>query len=292
MNLARMPFSILVASLLFNACTQPGDTAVPSAAQSPEEIVSASGVPMVLIPGGTFRMGSANGNPDEQPVHEVTVSALLMDRFEVTQDQFAALELSNPAHFKDPKRPVEQVRWSDAALFCNERSRKEGLTPCYDEISFACDFAADGYRLPTEAEWEYAARAGAPAGDDSGADAKSLKKHACFRDNSNGKTALVGRKRPNPWGLYDLYGNVLEWCHDVYGPNYYSESPANDPRGPAQGEKRVLRGGAWDTSAEGCRSTVRYAEMPGITDACFARDSFGFRCVRRPPAGGETRSTQ
>jgi len=290
MNAARVPLSILLTSLILGACTPSADTSGPTNAQPPEEIVSASGVPMVLVPAGTFRMGSAAGNPDEQPVHEVTVGALLMDRFEVTQDQFAALELSNPAHFKDPKRPVEQVRWSDAALFCNERSRKEGLTPCYDELSFACDFEADGYRLPTEAEWEYAARAGASAAEDAAADAQSLNNHAWFRENVNGKTALVGRKRPNAWGLCDMYGNVLEWCHDAYSPTYYAQSPANDPRGPAQGEKRVLRGGAWDSSADGCCSTVRYAEMPGITDACFARDSFGFRCVRRPPAGEEPHS--
>ncbi len=226
-------------------------------------------------------MGSDRGNPDEAPRHAVTVSAFAMDKFEVTQDQYAAFEWPDPSHFKDPKRPVEQVRWSDAALFCNERSRQEKLEPCYDEVSFACNFSASGYRLPTEAEWEYAARAGVDAEYDFGNAPDKLRNFACFSANSNQKTDLVGRKKPNSWGFHDLYGNVLEWCHDAYDPAYYRASPAQDPSGPEQGEKRVLRGGAWDTGPEGCRAAARHAEMPGITDACFARDTFGFRCVRR-----------
>ena len=268
--------------LLLMSCgskTGEGQGAVEAA---PVAIITDSGVAMIPVPGGTFRMGSDNGHSDKQPVHEVTLSPFLMDQFEVTQDQFTALEMSNPAHFKDPRRPVEQIRWSDAALFCNERSRKEGLTPCYDELSFDCDFGAGGYRLPTEAEWEYAARAGTTTDYPFGGGPQGLRSHACFAENSGKKTALVGRRRPNPWGFHDLCGNVLEWCHDAYSPAYYAESPATDPCGPAQGEKRVMRGGAWNSSAEACRVTTRYAESPGITDACFARDTFGFRCVRKP----------
>jgi len=252
------------------------------------EITTASGVRMVLIPGGSFMMGCDNGHEDEAPVHEVNVRPFAMDKFEVTQDQYAALELPNPSHFKDPKRPLEQVRWSDAALFCNERSRQEGLDPCYDEVTFACNFGANGYRLPTEAEWEYAARAGTETDYDFGNGAAKLKAYANFADNSNERTDLVGKKRPNRWGLHDMYGNVLEWCNDVYSPTYYAESSAGDPRGPSDGEKRVMRGGAWNSGAAACRATVRYGEMPGISDACFARDTFGFRCVRRlDPASPE-----
>ena len=249
---------------------------------APVEITTPSGAAMILLPGGEFTMGSASGADDESPPHRVTISAFVMDKFEVTQEMYAALEIPDPSHFKDPKRPVEQVRWSDAALFCNQRSLRDGLEPCYDEITFECDFTATGYRLPTEAEWEYAARAGMDTTWDFGDSSDKLGNYAWFEANSTEKTDLVGRKRSNRWGFHDLYGNVLEWCHDAYSPSYYSESPGKDPRGPASGDKRVMRGGAWNSSADTCRATARFAESPGIADACFARDTFGFRCVRRP----------
>ena len=226
-------------------------------------------------------MGSSNGVADERPPHEVTISTFLMDKFETTQEQFAALEVADPSHFKDPKRPVEQVRWSDAALFCNLRSQEEGLEPCYDEASFKCNMKASGYRLPTEAEWEYAARADAATDYSFGSSPSKLKSFACYAGNSKKKTGLVGRKKPNAWGLHDMHGNVMEWCHDVYDAGYYKQTPANDPRGPSQGKKRVLRGGSWKSSEPSCRLTARFADVPGITDACFARDTYGFRCVRR-----------
>ena len=266
--------------LWLTACGQPGGSATAGASSKPVEVTTKSGVAVILIPGGSFMMGSEKGQQDESPRHKVTVSPFAMDKFEVTQDQYAAFEMPNPSHFKDPRRPVEQVRWSDAALFCNERSRREGLEPCYDEITFECNFEAGGYRLPTEAEWEYAARAGTDTGYDFGA-ARELKTHACYSDNSNKRTDLVGKRKPNRWGLHDMHGNVLEWCNDVYSPAYYAQSPVTDPRGPAEGEKRVMRGGAWNSGAAACRAAARYGESPGIADACFARDTFGFRCVRR-----------
>jgi len=262
-------------SLLLGACGKHG-----SRPPKPVEITTKSDVAMILVRDGEFMMGSANGTDDETPRHKVAVTGFAMDKFEVTQDQYGAFQIPDPSHFKDPKRPVEQVRWSDAALFCNERSRQEGLEPAYDEITFECDFDASGYRLPTEAEWEYAARAGADTDYDFGNLPQKLRSYACYAGNSTKKTDLVGRKRPNRWGFHDMYGNVLEWCNDVYDPTYYSQSPGKDPRGPAKGEKRVMRGGAWDSSDTACRAATRYAELPGITDACFARDTFGFRCVR------------
>lgn len=265
------------------ACGRQGASKAPAA--NSVEIATASGVAMVLLPGGAFTMGSTDGSADEQPCHEVTLSPFALDKFEVTQDQFAAFQLPDPSHFKGERRPVEQVRWSDAALFCNERSKHEGLEPCYDELTFACNFAANGYRLPTEAEWEYAARAGAKTAYSFGNTPGDLRLYACYEANATEKTDPAGKKKPNPWGFCDLYGNVLEWCNDVYGETYYGESPKTDPRGPEPAvsgadQKRVMRGGAWNSSAEACRATTRYAELPGIADACFARDTFGFRCAR------------
>ncbi len=252
-----------------------------SSALQPIEITTKVGVTMVLVPGGTFTMGSASGAKDEGPPHDVTISPFAMDKYEVSQEQYAVLEIPDPSHFKDLQRPVEQVRWSDAAQFCNLRSIEEGLEPCYDEVKFECNFEASGYRLPTEAEWEYAARAGAQTDYSFGSSSAKLKSYACYSGNSREKTDRIGMKNPNAWGLHDMHGNVLEWCHDVYHSSYYKGSPAKDPHGPDEGRKRVLRGGSWKTREAACRATARIADVPGITDACFARDTYGFRCVRR-----------
>lgn len=275
--------AMIAISICATACQQQGSGGSSSERSDyqPIEITTKTNVTMVLIPGGKFRMGSENGADDESPSHEVTVSPFVMDAYEVTQEQYAALEIPDPSHFKDPRRPVEQVRWSDAAQFCNLRSIEEGLEPCYDEVTFECNFAANGYRLPTEAEWEYAARAGTNTDYAFGGSPAKLKSHACYSGNSKKKTDRVGTKKPNAWDLYDMHGNVLEWCHDVYHPTYYQEKSANDPRGPAEGKKRVLRGGSWSASEDACRASIRFADVPGITDACFARDTYGFRCVRR-----------
>lgn len=227
-------------------------------------------------------MGSERGQPDEAPVHEVSVGPFAIDKYEMTQDQLAALAIPNPSQFKGPRRPIEQVRWADAALLANARSRADGLEPCYDEDSFECNFEATGYRLPTEAEWEYACRTSARGAGQygfRGGEAK-LRSYACYAGSSGKKTEPVGRRKPNAWGLHDMYGNVLEWCHDIYAPDYYQQSPSRDPRGPTGGKHRVLRGGSWASNADGCRPTRRWHDNPGTTDACFARSTYGFRCVR------------
>ena len=253
---------------------------------TPEAVVTASGVEMVYLPGGEFTMGSNQGNADEAPAHKVTVGAFLMDQFEVTHEMFAKAQLPNPSHWQDhPKKPVERVRWRDAKQYCNERSLLEGLKPCYNEKTpdWDCDYAANGYRLPTEAEWEYACRAGGDGPYDFGTPDK-LRQHAWFADNAAEKTHIVGEKKPNRWGIFDLYGNVSEWCEDVYSPTYYRENAPVDPRGPpspGKDVKRVMRGGSWKASADMCRATFRQGERTGDTDACFYTDYCGFRCVRR-----------
>jgi len=257
----------------------------------PSAVVSQSGVEMVALPGGEFLMGTADGNPEEGPPHKVRVSPFLIDKFEVTHEQFAKVQLPDPSHWQDnPKTPVERVRWRDAKAYCNERSRLEGLRPCYDErtADWDCDYSADGYRLPTEAEWEYAARAGSATPYDFGS-ADKLRQYAWFSENAERKTHGAGQKKPNAFGVCDLYGNVSEWCEDVYSPTYYRDSPAADPTGPSspgRDVKRVMRGGNWDAGADACRATYRRGERTGNTDACFATDYCGFRCVRRAgPAG-------
>jgi formylglycine-generating enzyme required for sulfatase activity len=187
----------------------------------------------------------------------------------------------NPSRWKGTNNPVEQVRWSDAVRFCNKRSELERLQPCYDLKTWKCDFTANGYRLPTEAEWEYVCRAGTSTAYFFGDAPSRLGEYAWFDKNSGGRPRPVAQKQPNPWGLYDICGNVWQWCNDFYKVDYYGESPAADPKGPDAGSTKVVRGGAWRFSAERCRSGYRYNENPGYADVCFGYDIYGFRCVRK-----------
>jgi formylglycine-generating enzyme len=245
-----------------------------------QRVSTPSGMKMVAIAGGQFAMGVNQGPVDAKPAHPVRVDGFLMDEQEITQQVYEKVVGKNPSRLKQPQNPVEQVTWSAAARFCNARSLQEGLKPCYNTNNWECDFSASGYRLPTEAEWEYACRAGTSTGYYFGDNAKQLKNFAWFEGNSQAQTHPVGQRKPNAWGLYDMSGNVWEWCNDYYGAKYYRESPQENPHGPKQGEKRVLRGGAWSSSADNCTSWVRNCDEPGLTDVCLTMDSNGFRCVR------------
>ncbi|MCY3017607.1 MAG: formylglycine-generating enzyme family protein [Planctomycetota bacterium] len=280
----------LVAACLVSSCGTTGQ-ARPSAG-APPAVTTPSGVEMVAIPGGWFEMGSEAEDETDAPVHRVYVSPFLMDRYEVTQEHFEKVVGRNPSRWKDPKGPVEQIRWRDAAQYCNARSRLEGLVPCYDPATWRCDESRGGYRLPTEAEWEYACRAGTRTEYSFGNNPAKLKQFAWFKENCTRSPQPVGSRQPNPWGLYDMYGNVWEWCNDFYKEGYYGESPEKDPRGPDTSLARVLRGGCWNSRATMCRSAYRNNEDPGYTDACFGRDvhgQVGFRCVRSVP---ETAATE
>jgi len=245
-----------------------------------KEIVTESGVEMVFIPGGYFIMGDKS-REDAKP-HRVYVSSFYMDKYLVTQEEYERVMGENPSKWVGGKNPVEQVTWFDAVRYCNARSELEGLQPCYDTETWECDFEADGYRLPTEAEWEYAARAGTTGKYFFGNDPKKLKHFAWFKENSGGRTHPVGKKLPNPWGLYDMYGNVWEWCNDFYKKDYYEESPERDPKGPKSGKERVVRGGCWNSTAEECSSSYRHKADPTYGDVCIGKyDIYGFRCVRR-----------
>jgi formylglycine-generating enzyme required for sulfatase activity len=245
--------------------------------------VAATNSDMVQIPGGHFSMGDKTET--DAPPHEVVVSPFLIDKYLVTQELFQKVMGKNPSRWKGEKNPVEQLRWGEAIAFCNRRSEREHLQPCYDLKTGGCDFHANGYRLPTEAEWEYACRAGSATAYFFGESPAKLGEYAWYDKNAGGHPQPVGRKLPNAWGLYDMCGNVWEWCNDFYKVDYYQESPRQDPTGPTAGDTKVLRGGAWRFSAESCRSGYRYNENPGQADVCFGYDIYGFRCARSQPRG-------
>ena len=221
------------------------------------EVLIAAGE-FVPIPAGEFMMGSNSGGSDEKPRHRVRITKRFeMGKFEVTQAQWKAAMGANPSSFKGDDRPVETVSWNDAQEFLK---RLNAMNDGYR------------YRLPTEAEWEYAARAGSAA--DTVADLDAV---AWYSGNSGRETHPVGRKRANAWGLHDMLGNVWEWCADWYGENYYSSSPVDDPQGPASGSMwsmHVLRGGSWDDSVD-VRPSVRDGGGPGVRNHVV-----GFRLVR------------
>ena len=254
-----------------------GEAAKTEAAKS-AVIKTSTGVEMVPIPAGEFVMGDDQGDDDQRPAHRVRLSAFWMDRYEVTQAAFQALTGDNPSRFAGANKPVERVSWRAAIKYCNLRSAREGLKPCYAIATGQCDFDADGYRLPTEAEWEYACRAGETTTPASVA----LDQYGWLKSNSGQTTHAVGQKKPNAWGLFDMMGNVAEWCNDRYGEKAYDGAAAPDPRGPDVGNDRVLRGGSWRTPEERTGPTVRAAEAPSLADACFGYDAYGFRCVCKP----------
>lgn len=243
---------------------------------------------MVLISAGSFDMGNTgaySGITDDKPVHRVTISRdFLMSKYEITQKQYEEVIGTNPSYFKGENLPVETVSWYDAVEFCNKLSEKEGLEPYYiiNGTDVQCNWDAGGYRLPTEAEWEYACKAGTTTDFYSG----SLTNPDCspidanldiigwYCGNfSNSTIHEVGQKEPNAFGLYDMSGNVLEWCWDWY--DFYLSTPITDPSGPSNGMYRVMRGGAWTVWALGCRSAIRFPTGPD----CFSW-SGGFRVVR------------
>ncbi len=246
------------------------------------EVAEAVELDMVAIEGGSFLMGSPEdevGRYPNEKQHRVTVSAFRMGRTTVTREQYReVMELEEAPGPGGGEHPVSIVSWFDAVAFCNRLSEREDLPPCYEiegeEVSWIED--AGGYRLPTEAEWEYGCRAGSTGrwsfGDDEGA----LGEYAWFGGNWGPEAHEVATKKPNPWGLHDMHGNVWEWCWDAHGK--YGAESVEDPRGTGvtSGALRVLRGGAFDDEPRVLRSAVRVGDLPEDSDRAF-----GFRCVRR-----------
>ena len=279
---------------------------------------------MVLIPSGSFQMGDAfnEGNADELPVHTVTVSAFYMDRYEVSKALWDEVRTWAAGQGytdlpvgggKGPSHPVQEVNWYDAVKWANARSERDGRTPVYffyapggfttvyktGEAVPLVNSSANGYRLPTEAEWEKAARGGAEGRRFPWADGDTISHaranyqaapssfdydvnptsgyHPDYNDGSMPYTSPVGSFAPNGYGLYDMAGNVWEWCWDWYSATYYSSSPVVNPRGPASGSYRVIRGGSWYDLARDCRAALRLSYWP---DGRYSH--LGFRLALSP----------
>ena len=265
---------LMTVTVVFVMCLSSAGKVV---AQSPKEITNSIGMKLVLIPKGTFQMGSpfeveGAGNDEEQ--HQVTISKdYYLGVTEVTQGQYEKVMGTNPSYFQkqvirksdSSMYPVEQVSWEDAVEFCKRLSelpeeKKAGLA----------------YRLPTEAEWEYGCRAGTKTAFSFDESSWSLGDYAWNSGNSNGQTHPVGEKKPNAWGLYDVHGNVWEWCSDWYGD--YPKNAVTDPVGANEGSDRVLRGGCFNYVAAFCRSAIR-------DSSSFRFRYFGFRVALSSPSG-------
>ena len=236
----------------------------------PREFRNSIGMQFVLISAGEFEMGSNDGQDDEHPVHTVRISqSFYLGKYPVTQGQWEAVMDNNPSRFKggwfkrgDPNRPVERVHWNNVQAFLQRLiAIEKGAV----------------YRLPTEAEWEYAARAGSTGDYCFGNYMSQLSEYAWYRENSGEQTHPVGQLMPNLWGVYDMHGNVGEWVQDWYREDYYQQSPAKDPQGPDTGEVRVVRGGGFFDVQQGVGGTFRSGGHPGCDH--YLR---GFRVVALP----------
>jgi len=279
---------------------------------------------MVLIPGGSFVMGATTNvghesYGDEVPQHTVSVSAFYMDRYEVTSNLWREVytwatnkgyAFANAGLGKGGTHPVHTVTWYDCIAWCNARSVRDGFAPCYtnangtvytnaaaNSFTGGCNWAASGYRLPTEAEWEKAARGGVANRRFPWDDANTIQHaranynaapasytydtspttgfHPSYSTGGMPYTSPVASFAPNGYGLYDMAGNVSEWCWDWYSESYYSTSPGSDPRGPSSGTSRVLRSGSWNYRADVARCAYRNGYNPDGWGS-----NFGFRCAR------------
>jgi formylglycine-generating enzyme required for sulfatase activity len=253
------------------------------------------GSDFVLIKGGTFTMGSPASEPErgtDETQRRVTVSDFYIAKSSVTQREYSQLMGSNPSEFKGDNLPVENVTWFDAVRYCNARSTREGLTPAYtisgETVAWnraASDQRSAGYRLPTEAEWEYACRAGTTTPFNIGSNITDREANCYnnygYNNNSSGRvtggyrgrTSPVNSYAANSWGLFDMHGNVADWCWDWYGE--YGAGAQTNPAGAATGTLRVNRGGGWNDFPKHIRSAYRAATPPG--NGSF---NLGFRLVR------------
>jgi len=260
-NRLRLCLSVLLFIALPAAAQQ-------NAPQSAASLTNSVGMQFVLIPAGDFIMGSPydeKGRQEDETPHQVTLTrAFYIGVTEVTQGQWHKVMGYNRSQFKGDSLPVEKITWKEAVEFCQKLSQMENKV----------------YRLPTEAEWEYACRAGSAVAFAGNNCADCL---AWYAANSNEHSHPVAEKFSNAWGVFDMHGNVSEWCADFYSPEY-PDSAVTDPTGPADGKQYVIRGGAWDTFLPGCRSAARSS-----APASYQFKQTGFRVVMEVDnsAGGQ-----
>ena len=228
---------------------------------------------LIQVEGGRFMMGGQDeeASDDEKPVHEVSLADFYLGKYPVTQGLWKAVmgEENNPSNFKGDNRPVERVSWNDVQDFLKKLNELTGQS----------------FRLPSEAEWDYAARGGKQSQGHKYAGSPILKEVGWFSGNSYGETKPVGMKAPNELGLYDMSGNVWEWCEDWYSREYYDEckkqGTVNNPLGPERGGHRVIRGGSWYFDPQYCRVAARY-----FGDPTNRSDDVGFRLALSPQSDG------
>jgi formylglycine-generating enzyme required for sulfatase activity len=238
---------------------KPSREDTPTPARAPD-LVSDTGIAMNMVHPGTFMMGNCGQTRSrrDRPAHQVALTRpFYLGVHPVTQQQYEQVMGDNPSHFRGADRPVENVSWHDAQAFCRALAHREGAT----------------YRLPTEAEWEYACQATSASAYCYGDSPGKLHYHAWYAENSGCTTQPVCGKEPNAWGLHDMHGSVREWCADWFA--LYLPEPQRDPHGPSEGAARVVRGGSWSNAAEYCHSAHRVRMVP---DASFS--TIGFRVVR------------
>ncbi|MDR2072280.1 MAG: formylglycine-generating enzyme family protein [Spirochaetaceae bacterium] len=272
----------LLTTLLLTAATT-------IAAETPGMPAEIAPLRMISVRGGVFLMGSSESSfRVTERVHEVTVRSFLLSETEVTQELYTAIMKENPSYFKGPNLPVDSVSWLDTILFCNALSVRSGLPPAYtiEGETVIWDRGSKGYRLPTEAEWEYAARGGVNgavgstalekasfAGDPQGDSPGNPREYCWFAPNGASSTHPVKSKLPNQLGLYDMSGNVWEWCWDLFGD--YPAEPVDNYAGSSSGKSRIYRGGSYLNQINQLRTTFRIWEVPALR----AR-TMGFRIAR------------
>lgn len=270
MSRLRLPLvslGLLVFALGGAGCDRSsGPIQIDTPPSNPDVFVNSIGMRFQRIPAGTYMMGSHEGQEDERPVHEVTISEdFYLGVFEVTQAQWEQVMDTNPSRFRDPFRPVETISWEDAQTFIDRLNMRE---------------ATERYRLPTEAEWEHAARGGTQTPYSFGDSTADAEGHAWYLVNANRQTLPVGRKKSNPFGLHDVHGNVWEWVADAYDPLYYQRSPTLDPANAVSSPARSMRGGGWLTLIEDLRTANR-----GWARGDVGSRMVGFRVLREIPEG-------
>jgi len=243
--------------------------------QSTNKHIELSPVELVRVEGGMYEMGDhfSDGEMDERPKHMVKLYPFYIAKYPLSQHEWLEVMGNNPSFHKGENLPVESISWLEAVAYCNKRSNMEGLVPCFSldgnpqprdwsKGTVYCRFNANGYRLPTEAEWEYAARGGKKTAGYRYVGSSNVMEVAWCKDNSNRKPQAVGQKKANELGIHDMSGNVWEWCWDWYDPKFYTPKPVLNPTGPDQGLTKVLRGGS-------------FAYQPSFMRVC-CRHHFGY----------------